>query len=55
MSVTPRLDYCVHGFCETEHCRTCEIMGVCPGCVAELAADDVHEAADDPDDDQHRQ
>ena len=30
--VTPQLDYCDHGYCETQHCRTCEIMGVCKAC-----------------------
>lgn len=34
VTVTPPLDYCVHGYCETEHCRTCEIMGVCKLCLS---------------------
>jgi hypothetical protein len=37
VTVTPPLDYCEHGYCETEHCRTCEIMGVCKACQARSA------------------
>lgn len=32
MTVSPAQAYCEHGYCETEHCRTCEIMGVCKAC-----------------------
>jgi DnaJ-class molecular chaperone len=32
MTVTPPLNYCPHGYAETEHCRTCEIMGTCTPC-----------------------
>lgn len=38
MSVTPPLAYCEHGYCESEHCRTCEIMGVCKPCERASAA-----------------
>jgi hypothetical protein len=30
--VAPELDYCDHGFSEGEHCRACEIQGVCKAC-----------------------
>lgn len=33
MTVTPDLRYCSHGYCETEHCRTCEIIGFCMHCA----------------------